>query len=493
MVSASEASTVTPIVPGSPAVVHKNSVRARQKVVEMLLQPFPLRDGQIAAACGVSRRLVCKVKAELKEKALDEVFMDGRVRSGRKMQFGEIYALVAALKEAYPSAGGHELWATLRGEYGYEDAELPSADSINTWLSRQKMTHRRVTGKTDYCEYLRPDAQVPLGEVGMDACWGMETKGGVPFGIVSVKDTFTGAVYSEPFLYDPRGDFTLANNPTNCAGVYMRFCQHIGIPQTLVMDNGMGQLPNESWLPEVCLHALAMGSVVEFELPNHPWKNGAVESWNNDIQRWWCDHKYEYNGVHEAFEAVRKRALHVCKFFPKSKNGSRPPADLISIRDWPTWGTDAGPVKLDRLHAVPSNASGTVRFQRKVRQGGLVIIADPDVFYVGEGLVGSNVRVTMVIEPGGGGPGEVETKVNNSIMKVATFNHRLERGLVEKREKFPLVYNVKQLMAVSETDCRAKFYSEEIQQAQEYRISKRKPKQEPRYRVGTPSQERAER
>ncbi len=454
--------------PATAIVPEQDRKGKRLSALRLLTEPFPPSDAKVAAAVGLERTTVWRLRKMLEEKGIEYAGKDGRARNGRKVLYGKAYARIEELKRQNPRYGGRELWFYLTGEEGFAESELPCIASIDAYLSNKKMTNKPLTGKTDKRHYLTDYTKEPLSRVGCDTVYPFRCKHGQQFQVLSFRDYWTGAVYCEPFPYNLKTAFMDGLDQRAFAGSFLRFVSHIGVPHVLVLDNGAGQITAHGVLPEIARWCINLGVIMEWEPYGRPWKNGASERWNRDLLKWWGDLGSTVKSLEEGFKLIRQRALSVTRRWPRKQLGNRPASSVIPVRDWPVEGLEAGWLRCEPLGRQGLIQDGVLRMQREVEQNGFVQLHGNDHMFVSDMLVGGYVRVEFQVRADGQpSVGSVRDGKGNLV---ATFQHYMN---AERPQGTPLVVNVKNYMFAGDNDVRRQNFSQDVHNAEIHRAMKR--------------------
>lgn len=404
----------------------------RTLAIDLLTHPFPMSNRQIAQICQLSPVAIGRYKKLLETEGIENALLDGRVRSGRRISYADAYKHIEAIKTKCPRFGGREIWAILVGELKLAPDTVPSIGRIDGYLSERRMIVKVPrTGKADKAQYLQDPADSPLARVGMDYTYPFHVgKNNYKFGVLSIRDWYSGAVYSEAFPQKREEEhFMHGLEPATMAGVYVRFVQTFGIPRVLVLDNGAGQITSGGWLPEIARYCLHFGTIVEWEPYGRPWKNGAIERWNRDLQKWYAEHRTSFKNMTEAFVGVKHRTQFIMNYWKRIQLGDETVRDYCATKANESFYYRPTPIEDGPLFAEPLGRHGfenpgIIRMMRTVETDGYVQLHGSDFMHIQEQLAGGYVRIEFEVKP--------NNQMGNGTVKdghgdvVATFKHYIE-------------------------------------------------------------------
>jgi hypothetical protein len=433
----------------SPIIAGVTAKDKRLQCVHFLCQPETFSDAEIARRVGVDRKSVGRYRKELLEKGIEQAIIDGRVRSGRKTLYEKAYKRIEELKGQFPRYGGRELWVYLADVEGFDVEDIPCQTSIDRYLSEKKLTHPVKQHERNTGFWLNDKVETHLDRVGMDEKYPFYLADGRRYKVLDMRDNHSGITYGEPFAYDFTQHDQRGIDDLTFASVYMQWCQHVGIPKVLVLDNG-GQTINHSWLPEIARFCIEQGTTLDWEPYGTPQQNAHIERWHREIEKRWLDVRKSFHKMEDGFRWMREQCWRESAVYPRHNLGQCPPASRFPIRKW-----EFAERTLPDLTAIGKRGltkSGLVRMHRRVESQGLTQLHGEEFILLSPALTGGKVRIDFFVKPGGE-PGE-GTVITQHGEIVATFNHRIECG-VKAGER--LVYDVKTYAYEGGEDARTGF------------------------------------
>lgn len=420
----------------SGEVVSRNKLRGR--ICEyMRMSPRP-SDAQVATLLGCARSTVFRVRRLLETSGVEAaVVADGRYRSGKASDFGPAWLRLLELKTQYPSWGGYKIWHHMMVEENWQPSDMPSPSRIDGRFSELHLTQPGSGPKSDKRRYLAEGKDRVLGYVGMDASWPFVTNMGRELGVVDLKDSFSGLTFVEPYVKGRENPHEQGHSMALFVGAYLKFCRYIGVPETIVLDNGIDGGTDGGDLPQIVRHAFRMGSAVEFEPPGAPWKSGCIEKWHRDLQSHWRGIRGGVNSNEQGMMELRRWAQITNLSWPRKQLGGKVPATAVNYQAFPVAGPLCAVKPLEPIERGGFDKPGVLRFQRLVEKNGAVFLHGKDHFFVSDVLAGTYVRVTCLVEPGTGG-GTVTVQAGDGGV-VAMGTHCFD---MPRQEGVPLVHGV---------------------------------------------------